>query len=310
MQIIKNTTEFQLEQHTAVIIGKFDGMHLGHQILLKEILQQKENGMQAVVFTFDPPPEVLFGKRQQKELMSKEEKRNYFQRVGIDVLIEYPLNKVTASISPEDFIRKILCEQMKTKFIAAGDDLSFGNGGKGNCEMLSQHSRKHHYDIKIIPKVCIDEIIVSSSTVRERVTIGDMIGANKLLGSPYFVRGEVKHGKKLGRTIGMPTANMIPPREKLLPPSGVYFSNVIVDGNMYKGITNIGVNPTVEEKSEKSVETYLYDFEGDLYEKKILVELLFFHRAERKFQNLEELKEQIRNDIETRKEFLSMYKEV
>ncbi|MFI3213688.1 MAG: bifunctional riboflavin kinase/FAD synthetase [Eubacteriales bacterium] len=298
MHIIKGTTRFQLEQNTAVVIGKFDGMHIGHQALFEEIKKYKECGLATAVFTFDPPPEVLFGQRSLQELMTGEEKRHYFEEIGIDFLIEYPLNFETAAILPEEFIERILVNQMKMKHIAAGSDLSFGHKGLGNCELLEKFTETFKYTVKIIDKVSIGDTIVSSSLVRNKVDMGEMEQVTRLLGRPYEIMGIVQHGKKLGRTMGMPTANVLPANNKLLPPNGVYYSRVKVGNKEYKGITNIGINPTVEEKIQKSVETYLYDFDGDLYHQTIFIELLSFKRKEQKFHSLEELSVQIKRDME------------
>ncbi len=298
MQIIKDTTKFQLDGDSAIVIGKFDGMHLGHQKLLNEIVDKNNIGLQAVVFTFDPPPEVLFGKREQQELMTREEKRLCFERMGVDVVIEYPLNQVTAAIDPEEFIEKILIKQMRMKFIAAGNDLSFGKMGKGNTEMLQKHAVDHRYEISIIDKVRVEDVEISSTYVRNEILLGNMEKATALLGTPYGIMGEVTHGKKLGRTFGMPTANIMAGPTKLLPPNGVYFSRVTIHGQTYRGITNIGLNPTVENITEKKIETYLYDFNQEVYGEIIEVELLAFKRPEKKFASLEELKQQIAQDME------------
>ena len=136
MQIIQGTTEFELEGETAAAIGKFDGIHLGHQKLLRCILGQKEHGRKAAVFTFDPPPAVLFGAAQDKELMTREEKRAAFEKMGIDVLVEFPLNRETAAIRPENFITEMLAKKMHTVYVAAGADVTFGNRGEGNAALL------------------------------------------------------------------------------------------------------------------------------------------------------------------------------
>lgn len=297
MQIIERETAFQLHKPSAAAIGKFDGIHRGHQSLLRHVLEQKEKGLQAVVFTFDPSPAALFSGEDLPELTTKREKRRLFQEMGIDVLIEFPLNFTTAATEPEAFIEKVLAGQMKTAYIAAGEDLSFGKKGKGDAALLRRMEGFFGYRTEIIEKVCLDGVEISSSYVREVIKSGDMEKAERLIGEAYSVSGVVAHGKKLGRKLGMPTVNLLPEKEKLLPPYGVYFSEVSLGERVYKGITNIGCKPTVNEEKQAGVETYLYDFAQDIYGKEITVRLFSFHRPERKFESVEALKKQMASDI-------------
>ena len=297
MQIIERETAFQLHKPSAVAIGKFDGIHRGHQSLLRHVLEQKEKGLQAVVFTFDPSPAAFFSGKDLPELTTKKEKRKLFQELGIDVLIEFPLNAATAPTEPERFIEEILAGRLKTAYIAAGEDLSFGKAGKGNAALLKKMARQFGYQTEIIEKVCAEGVEISSSYVREVVGRGEMEKAERLIGEAYSVSGVVAHGKKLGRKLGMPTVNLLPEREKLLPPYGVYFSEVSVGERVYKGITNIGCKPTVNEVNQAGVETYLYNFAQDIYGKEITVRLFSFHRPEQKFESVEALKRQMAADI-------------
>lgn len=297
MQIIEKTTEFCLQKPSAVAIGKFDGIHLGHQKLIETILSERRNGLQAVIFTFDPSPAEFFGGGKMAELTTKAEKRMLFEQMGVDVLIEFPLTAETASMEPEAFVRNILVDQMKTAFIAAGKDLSFGAGGLGDSRMLQNMAGDCGFRVQLIEKVCIADTEISSSIVRDEVREGHMEKIRLLTGSPYSITGIVEHGKKLGRTIGMPTVNLMPPTEKLLPPNGVYYSEVELDGQIYRGITNIGRKPTVSTEDRIGVETFLYDFAQDVYGKQITVSLLSFKRPEQKFESVDELKAQMAKDI-------------
>lgn len=297
MRIIQGTEELQTDKKSAVAIGKFDGIHLGHQKLLNHILEQKEQGQLAAVFTFDPPPAVFFGSAQTKELMTREEKRRAFERMGVDLMVEFPLNRRTAAIGPEDFIEKILVGRLRAGYIAAGTDVSFGDGGAGNCMLLSSMASLYGYEVRIIDKVCFGGREVSSTWVREEVEKGNMEQAEELLGSPFSVSGKVVRGRQFGRTIGMPTVNLLPPEKKLLPPNGVYFSEVSARGKSFRGITNIGYKPTVSDERKLGVETCIYDFDGDLYGEDITVSLLAFHRKEQKFDGAEALKKQLTKDL-------------
>lgn len=298
MEIITNTTDFYLEKETAAAIGKFDGVHIGHRRLLEEILSCKRKGMAACVFTFDPAPAVLFGQSDGKELTTREEKRLLFERMNVDILIEFPLSTETAAISPKAFAEEILAKQMNTRFIAAGNDLSFGAKGEGNADLLRRLGPELGFTVRTIEKVCLNGQEVSSTYVRSKVESGDLVMAEKLLGMPYMVAGRVATGKRIGRTLGFPTVNILPGEGKLLPPNGVYYSSVRYNGRSYRAISNVGCKPTVTDEHVMGVETYLYGFDEEIYGENIEVYLHEFRRPERCFEDMEALKGQLQRDIE------------
>ena len=297
LEIIANTTDICLRIETAAAIGKFDGIHIGHRRLLEEILSRKKDGLAACVFTFDPPPSRFFGSPDGRELTTREEKRLLFERMGVDILIEFPLDRVTAATPPESFARDILAGQMNARFVAAGEDLSFGAGGAGNAELLREMSTQLGFAFKTIDKVCLDGEEVSSTLVRAKVEQGEMGAVCKLLGMPYLVAGNVVWGKQIGRKIGFPTINILPDKNKLLPPNGVYFSGVYAGGKSYRAITNVGYKPTVANGKVMGVESYLYDFDQDIYGQPVEVSLYSFHRPEQKFESVEVLRRQLEADI-------------
>lgn len=301
MKII-TTAEFQIEEPTVVAIGKFDGFHLGHQKLLANVLEQKKKGLASVVFTFVPSPAAFFSKGLVQELSTTEEKRKIFEQAGIDYLIEYPFCQEIADMEPEDYIQKVLVSQLHAKCVVAGEDVSYGKKGKGDYRLLQKHALVHDYQVILIEKVLYGDKEISSTLVRDEVKNGHVKLVQALLGQAYSVEGVIVHGKQLGRTIGMPTVNIIPPAEKLLPPNGVYFSKIEMDGNEYKSITNIGTKPTVE-GTRIGVETYIYDFDEDAYGKSAKVSLLQFKRPEMKFDSVEKLKKQMESDIEAGRNF-------
>ncbi|MBQ6407661.1 MAG: bifunctional riboflavin kinase/FAD synthetase [Butyrivibrio sp.] len=298
MKIITRLDELNIEDKTALAMGKFDGIHLGHKKLLNMILDQRQDGLKATVFTFEPSPEEFFVGHTVRQLFTREEKRRAFEKMGVDILVEFPLTADTAATPPEDFVRTILSEDLNARYIAAGTDVSFGDKGRGDQYLLRNMSKELGFELHLIDKVMLDGQEVSSTRVRNVVADGDMPMAKRLLGDDYSVSGIVEHGAHLGTTIGVPTVNVLPPDNKLLPPFGVYKSVVMVDGKIFKGMTNIGRKPTVSDSGRVGVETYIYDFDEDVYGKYIEVRLLEFMRPEMKFEGVEQLKAQIHSDIE------------
>ncbi len=298
MEIIKDTTDFYIQGPTAVAIGKFDGIHKGHRKLFSDLIEEKNNGKKVVIFTFDPSPASFFAGATVPGLTTRDEKRKWFEENGVDVLIEFPMNAQTAATDPVEFIERYLVKQMGAKYVAAGQDVSFGDKGKGDYKLLDAMGQKLGFETHFITKVEIEGREVSSSLIRQEVADGHMENVSKLLGCPYTLHGIVSHGRALGRTIGIPTVNVIPSKEKLLPPNGVYYSIVRVGDKILRGMTNIGTKPTITDENLVVSETYLYDFSGDLYDKEISVSLLSFKRPEMKFSGVDELKTQMSLDVE------------
>lgn len=297
MQIISGTCDFLLDDNYSVAIGKFDGIHKGHQKLIEDLISTRERGYKTAVFTFDPSPAAFFGNGDYKGLTTRDEKRRIFEKLGIDVLYEYPLNKETASVSPEDFVTNILVRNMNAKYIACGPDLTFGDRGKGDVKLLKTMGAEYGFEVHVSEKVEDDGEEISSSIIRKEVEVGNMEKVTAYIGAPYSVTGVVVKGRQIGRTIGLPTVNLIPECDKLLPPFGVYDAVISYKGGHYKGITNIGVKPTVTNERTITVETYIYDFDEDIYNEWIVVNLIHYKRKEMKFNSLEELKAQIERDI-------------
>lgn len=323
MRIIHGTTDFTVEGRTAVAIGKFDGIHLGHRRLLsvlaakkKESLSGKDpaqNALQTCVFTFDPSPEAFFGGTPEKVLTTREEKRTIFASLGVDVLVEFPFNAQTAAIPAEEFVRRILVGQLHAAYVAAGPDLSFGYRGEGNFALLAALSADCGYETQLIPKVTWQGEEVSSTRIRQYVKEGRMEEAAACLGEPYSIRGIVRHGNAIGRTLQMPTLNLQPEAEKLLPPFGVYYSHVYLNegqdadprlgdvstgAQRFEGMTNIGLRPTIHElRKTVLAETYVYQFSRDIYGRDVTIALLTFRRPEQKFDSLAALRRQMKKDI-------------
>lgn len=284
-------------ENCAIALGKFDGIHVGHQLIMAGLLEEQKNGKKALVFSFgDNPFRVLRGDAK-KNIYTTEEKIKYFDELGIDILLEYPFTKKFASYEPEEFVKNCLVEALGVKEIYVGDDFCFGKNRMGNVNTLIELGKEYQFQVHEIKQVYMDDIVVSSTTVRE-LLVQNFEMANKMLGNPYFIYGEVVHGKQLGNTIGFPTINQKIADYKVVPQYGVYQSRISIDGTVYTGISNLGVKPTIKGENQLGLETFILDYNGDLYGKMIKTELISFVREEKKFENIEALKNQITKDIE------------
>ena len=274
---------------SAVTLGKFDGVHIGHTKLISHVtdLSRKEK-LTGIVFAID---------MQERSILSRSERREYLESLGVDVLIECPFSREFMSMSADAFAADVLRGTLHARNVTVGPDYTFGYRRGGDAGMLSVLGRKYGYHTDILEKARILGADVSSTRVRQAVMIGDMRLTSLLLGRPYPVSGTVAHGRHIGTGIGYPTVNVMPGTEKLLPPDGVYASVTHLPGGMVRrGITNIGVRPTVGGHTRRA-ETTLFDFSGDIYGADIRTDLIAFIRPERTFPGLEALKAQIAGDI-------------
>lgn len=292
MQIIRSL-DFKLN-HTAVCIGKFDGIHKGHRLLLSEA---NEGGLTTVMFTFVMSrSNVLYGEK---------EKIRLAERLGVDVFIAIPFDEHFMQQSAEEFVREILVERCDARKVIVGEDFCFGYKRGGNVQLLLKMGEKLGFKTIVKEKVIAKGDVISSTRIRSLVQKGRITEANSLLVTPYFVAGKVKKGNQLGRTINTPTANIYPDEAKELPPFGVYAVLVEVESRQYAGVANLGTKPTIAGKNPVGLEVWLFDFDGYLYEKEIVVYLINFLREERQFSSLEKLKEQIAIDAKQAKEELA-----
>lgn len=288
-----------LPVQTVVTVGKFDGFHLGHRSLLGAVLEEAKQGLASCVVSFSTPVDT-----ERSMIYTKEEQRKLCESMGIDVLAEYPLDESMREMAAEQFVSEILCKRLQAKVIVAGEDFRFGKDRAGDVALLQNLEETYDYRTVCIPKVTEKTVRISSTGIRKLLAEGDVSAANEMLGRPYAVFGEVLHGKKLGRTLGFPTMNLIPPTQKLLPAYGVYVTKTNVDGQWFDGITNIGLRPTVDSDKQVSVETHLFAYEGDLYGKQVEVQFLHFLRPERKFADVEALRAAMLEDLKNAKAIL------
>lgn len=287
-------TTLQLN-HTAVALGKFDGFHRGHQLLFEQVKKWQVQGLTGVIVTFVPAGMELGS---HKHIDASYERRHKAEKFGIDVLLEYPFTESFAAMEPEVFVSKILVEQLGVAAVAVGRDFRFGRNRKGDIALLRELGEQFHFQVCIFDKLADDQKEISSSLIRTEIEAGHMETASVYMGRGYSLYGEVIHGKEIGRTISFPTANQRVPDDKVLPPFGVYAARIIWKNHSFYGISNLGCKPTVSQEAIVGLETYIFDFEENIYGEWIEVELLRFIRPERKFEGVEELREQMQKDME------------
>lgn len=304
MRYIHDTMDFQLESPAIVTLGKFDGFHRGHQKLLRQAAALRKNGEKLVVFTFAVSPQSYLSGRMGDCLTTREEKNDLAEKLGADVLIEYPFTDQVRRMAPVEFLQNVLREQCRAVRIVVGPDCHFGYGGRGNVGLLQAQSDCFGYRLTVVDKELYRGEAISSSRIKDCLRQGQIQEANRMLGYCYSVRGPVIHGRRLGRTLGVPTINQCAPEEQLMPKSGVYLARIEITGGVYFGVANVGRKPTIDGERPVGVETYLFEFSKDVYGEEAKVEFLEFLRPERKFASIEELKRQILSDGQEAKRIL------
>ena len=298
MNIFHSINEFHSDKKTIVTIGTFDGVHLGHAAILKKLTQNTQNEtFESTVLTFFPHPRmVLQGKSDLKLLNTINEKIELLEKIGIDNLIIHPFDEKFAELNAEAFVSTILVDHLRVQKIIIGYDHRFGKNRTANIDDLISFGAQYGFEVEQISAQEIDEISISSTKIRTALEEGDIQLANEYLGYSYFLSGTVVKGKQLGRTIGFPTANISLEEDyKLVPQNGVYIVQAEIDCKTIYGMMNIGFNPTVQGK-QKTIEVHLFDFDTDIYNRKIQVGILQRIRSEKKFESIELLTKQLEED--------------
>lgn len=299
MKYIYGTREVTQYRSSVVVLGNFDGVHLGHQRLFevaKEVATTYH--LQEVALSFYPHPTWVLGSNPKALIMSRRDRKEKLRTLGIDVFIEYPFTKQFAGIEPETFFKEILMGQLRAKAVVVGTNYFFGCNKRGDVTHMRELGEKYGIEICAVDTIKEDEVVVSSTYIRQLILQGDMERAAELLGEPYSIIGTVVHGKKLGRTIGFPTINVIADTERIYPPNGVYATTITIQGEVYEGITNVGYNPTVAGKI-KMIETYIFDFDEVIYGVEVKIAFHHFIRTEQKFSGIDALKAQLVEDKQT-----------
>lgn len=298
--------DFKLDEPVSVVLGCFDGVHEGHrQVLRAGVEAAKKLNCRTAVLTFDKPVRAFFAPESVSLISSDDAKLRFFEELGVSVCISLPLTAEILSIDAQEFIEKIVIEKLGAVHVCCGYNYTFGKGARGNAVMLKKICKKHGIGVTVVPEYRVDGLSVSSSEIRSLISNGEVKKAAALLGYPYSIASEVVSGQRLARRLGFPTVNVLPEKDMLLPKNGVYLTKTSFDGFSYYGITNVGVRPTVD-TGILCAETHMFDFEGDVYGKKITTEFIEFIRPEKRFSTVEELAVQVREDIASAKRMLPL----
>ncbi len=309
MKVIENYKNFSISKKSIVTIGTFDGVHVGHQKIMEQLVATaQENNANSVLLTFFPHPRMVLQKDNSLKLINTiPEKIEILEKTGLDYLIIHPFDKDFSRLTAFDFVRTILVNHLNTAELVIGYDHRFGKNREGNFEQLQEYG--HMYDFKVteIPAQDINQISVSSTKIRNAILNAEIEKANEYLGYSFSLEGTVVSGEKLGNTIGYPTANIdLLESYKLIPKTGAYLIRSFLNGKTVYGMMNIGNRPTVNGVKE-TIEVHFFDLNKDLYGRQLTIELLTFLRDEQKFSSIEELKKQLFLDKEKSLELISAH---
>lgn len=300
MKIIGNFNSFTPHNYTVVTIGTFDGVHLGHQKIIKKLQSvAKEKGLQSVILTFFPHPRMVLQKAVELKLLNTiEERQELLSHFGLDHLVIKKFTKEFSKLTPEQYVRDILVDELNAKHIIIGYDHRFGKNRQADIKDLIAFGKQFDFKVEEISVQDVEDVAVSSTKIRTALNMGDIKTANTFLGYDYFLTGTVIRGKQIGKQIGFPTANIeIKEDYKLIPKNGSYIVKSYIDDSLVYGMMNIGTNPTVD-GTKQSIEVHFFDLDQDLYGRKLKVELIHRLRHEQKFESLESLQSQLKTDKE------------
>lgn len=297
MRYVKWLSHYTDSRESAVTFGKFDGLHLGHQRLIQKVQELKrEKHVISLVCAFDMRPLWRANHLHKERLMTGRERIHHLDG-EVDYLLECPFTEKFRNITAENFIKDVICNRFHAKYVVVGTDFHFGKDQGGDIHMLEEYSGRYGYELVVVEKERYYDQVISSTYIRDVLKNGNLALTNYLLGYPFEINGRVERGRQLGRTLGFPTMNVAWPEYKIVPPRGVYISEITIDGIKYPGISNIGIRPTVARDNKVVLESFLFHFSEDAYGRKVKVELLEFTRPEQKFENVKEMKECVDKDI-------------
>lgn len=308
MNIYNAIEEFPQNIKTVVTLGTFDGVHQGHKILLNRLLQAKQKtGYQSAVLTFFPHPRMVLQQGSEFKLLNTmAEKATLLQQQGIDNLIIHPFSLEFSRLTAEEFVKNILVDRLNVAAIIIGHDHRFGRNRTATTQDLEEMGKEYGFEVEQISAFEVQQTPVSSTKVRNALAEGNITRANNYLGYPYFITGIVAKGQQLGRTIGFPTANLLVAEDyKLIPAHGVYTASAQINGKTVYGMLNIGVRPTVSGFGQ-TIETHFFDFNEDIYNTPLQLNLHSRIRDEQKFESLDALKAQLHNDAQTARAYFNL----
>ena len=311
MEIINSLDNINIRHKTAVALGNFDGIHIGHREIFRNALDAaKEQGLKSLCFTFSNHPFNFILRRNDSDpdavklICTEEEKIELIEDMGFDILVNVPFDEHIMTMHAHDFFEDIVRDKLNAGFVSVGFNYTYGARATGRPDTLRRECEAAGIGVEIHDAVIVDGEVVSSTLIREMIATGNMEMTAKLLGRPYSFNGTVKHGKRLGSSMGIPTINIPAPDRQMLPPNGVYFSRIHINGILYNSVSNIGLNPTVnDDVRRKTIETNIFDYDDNAYGKDVTVYFDHFSRGERKFRNKEELFAQISRDCENARNY-------
>jgi len=305
MKIINDDETIKLKEQHGIGLGNFDGIHIAHEKLISTLVNEcKKREIQSMIYTFFDHPLNVLKHRQIKLISTLEKKKSILDNLNVDVLCLKHFDEQFANIEAKHFIINILVKKYNVKLIIVGFNYHFGKQGLGDTKLLKELGMKYNYEVIVLPPIYYKKEMVSSSNIREKILEGDMIKVKSLLGKNYTIKGKVEYGNRIGTLIGFPTANIIPLKDYALPKYGVYYTKTIVDGITYNSITNLGYKPTINDKKDIIIETHIFDFSDWLYGKEIEVIFIKNIRDEKKYENIQQLKNQILKDIKVVKKYV------
>jgi riboflavin kinase/FMN adenylyltransferase len=306
MKIFHGTENANISRPTVLTLGVFDGLHLGHQRIMQTVVERaRVANAAATVLTFDPHPRaVLHPESAPPLLQTLDQRLAAFEVLGIEQAIVIQFNREFAAQDAETFLSETVSERLHAKEVYLGKGFAFGKNRGGNIELLRKMSRDLGFFADEVPEVRLRDERISSSKIRELLAMGKINRARKMLGRPYGVEGVIVRGDRRGHTIGFPTANLHP-HNRVIPKFGVYTTATLIEDKWRRGVTNVGVRPTFETDTEPSIETYIFDFDGDLYGDVLRVRFLHRIRDEKKFGGIDELRAQIEKDTRRARSFFS-----
>lgn len=299
MIVARSLEDLKFDKKSIITVGTFDGVHLGHQEIIKILNSVKENkGLRSVIVTFDPHPQIVLRNKDKdiKILSTTNEKIKVFESYGIDLVYVISFTKEFSQTSARDFYIKYLINGVGMTDLVLGYDHMFGKNREGNFDTLAEMSEEFEFNVDKVEEFTLDGAHISSTEIRKFLQTGEIEKANDLLGREYSIEGEVIHGDKRGKELGYPTANMKVDDFKLIPKTGIYAVSVEVDNAKHSGMMSIGLNPTVSNTNSIKIEVNIFDFDKDIYGKKIKVNFIEYLREEQKFNSLEELIEAMASD--------------